>query len=523
MKHPLSVNLHSGLRRLLLATLVAALIPVSAAAAAGPNVTVQVNGIEGKIARGSVQLGAASDPPVHGTGLSQLECPSLTPGDVPADSIAAALLALSSGWSITSSYGKLDFAGNEYPMESLASRSPGTGWQLWVNERYIDLGLVSATAFCDPLQDGQTVVLQGSELITESGPFFEPATPHIQIENVPETVAVGQPFSVTVAAYQPASWGGSDLGQRTAGPGYSVSLNGGAPAATNANGQATLTATAEETGEVFLIARAGEDPNFTLPTPAGNSALSLPASVCVYDETPQSPCVASELSAEGTDFGTQALDTLAAPQAIVLTPSLGTAQVTKVRVSGTDADDFIISSDGCTGTTVNSGIPTTCTVRVRFAPSQAGPRDATLLVASNAMNGTLEVPLTGAGGALPTGARGEAGAQGLAGPAGPSVQGPQGSAGASGSPGAAGVKGVTGRRGPAGRDAVCKVKREKGAPRITCALKVPGARATLTREGRTYARGTIASLRATRAVPVGHYTLRYRTGGHEFALAITLR
>jgi hypothetical protein len=505
MKHPVRVNLRSGLRRLLLVALIVIALPASLAAAAGPHVTLQVNGIEDRIARGSVQLGAEGDPPVQGTGLSQLECPGLAAGDVPANSIAAALLALSSGWSITGRYGELDFDGTEYPMESLSFLAPGKGWQLWVGERYVDLGLVGAPAFCEPLQDGQNVVLQASELVTESGPFFEPATPHIQVENGPETVAVGQAFSVTVAAYQPASWGGSGLGQRTAGPGYSVSLNGAAPVATDASGQATLTTTALETGELPLVARAGDDPNFTLPTPAGNSALSLPASVCVYDGTAQSPCVATELSAPGTDFGTQALDTLGAPQGIVLTPSLGTAQVGTVKLTGTDADDFMISSDGCTGATVNSGAPArSCTVRVRFAPSQAGARDATLLFSSNAVNGTEEVPLTGTGGALPTGAPGVAGVQGPAGPAGLSVQGPQGSAGATGARGAKGAKGAVGPRGRTGRDAACKVKRGKGAPRITCAVQARGARAMLTRDGRVYARGTVVSMLSIRAVPAGH-------------------
>jgi hypothetical protein len=46
------------------------------------------------------------------------------------------------------------------------------------------------------------------------------------------------------------------------------------------------------------------------------------------------------------------------------------------------------------------------------------------------------------------------------------------------------------------------------------------ASATLTRQGKVYARGTVASLRTTRNLSDGVYTLRYR--GHAIAVRVRI-
>ena len=117
----------------------------------------------------------------------------------------------------------------------------------------------------------------------------------------------------------------------------------------------------------------------------------------------------------------------------------------------------------------------------------------------------LRLPVS-AGGEGPTGPTGATGAQGPAGSAGQS--GPAGAPGATGPRGAAGArgpKGARGKRGPAGR-VTCRIRsRRRVVCRVTSARR---ARATLTRHGRVYARGTAARLHARRAVRPGRYTLR---------------
>jgi hypothetical protein len=332
---------------------------------------------------------------------------------------------------------------------------------------------------------------------------------------------------VTVAALEPSSWSENALSAsrilRTTGAGYGVSLDEGIPAQTSSDGEATLTATAADVGESSLVARAGDGPRLQLPTKEGNSAVSVPASLHVYAQ-------ASELTAPAPDFDTQALDTIGPPQTIAVSGDGGGAQIASVHVAGPAAQDFLVSADGCTGATVDSETATTCTVGVRFAPSQEGARSAVLVISSTAGAGTLEVPLSGSATGLPSGpagGQGPSGAAGERGEAGP--PGPTGSQGTQGAPGARGPVGATGGRGltgPPGRDATCKVLHGKGAPRIRCTLAADGsgaAGASLTRDGRTYARGTVASLRAVpgRLAP-GRYTLRYRYDGRGLAVAVVL-
>ncbi|HTA15270.1 MAG TPA: hypothetical protein VK781_10495 [Solirubrobacteraceae bacterium] len=538
------MSLLSGYRRqtwvkaaayLLAACTIFVVLP-GAASATPANVYVQVNLPQGELASGNVHLGGTGASPIKvmlgvGGELSRIKCSGLAEGELPADSVGAALLALNEEhFSVTEleGFAELEFEGAKLLMKSIsfATPEPGAfdeGWQLWVGEHYFNLGEPSR-GLCDVVQEGETVVMQASDLIGPSEPY-ETDTPHIQIEGAPANVVVGQRFTVTVAAFEPAlEWlqtGNETL--RTTGAGYSVSINGGIPAQTNANGEATLTATAADHGTAQLVARAGSSPKLKLPTADGNSALSIPVAVQVIEQ-------ASELSATSGQLPTQAMDTIGAPQSIIVSAQSGGAQITSVHIAGSNAQDFLISADGCTGVTVDSQTQTTCTVGVRFAPSQEGSRSATLVLSSTAGAGRLEVPLTGTGGKLPAGAQGEPGSQGPAGPTGTSgqsgAQGPQGLAGATGSSGATGSQGSTGPRGPAGRDATCKALRGHGAPRIKCTLsgaKSSAASASLTRGGRTYAHGTVASLHLVHGrLAAGRYTLRYRFNGHSIAVAVLI-
>ena len=64
-----------------------------------------------------------------------------------------------------------------------------------------------------------------------------------------------------------------------------------------------------------------------------------------------------------------------------------------MQTTGTASDDFLVTGDTCTGATIASGGDATCAVRVRFAPSEAGPRAAALRVRHGA-GAAYDVPLS---------------------------------------------------------------------------------------------------------------------------------
>ena len=59
-------------------------------------------------------------------------------------------------------------------------------------------------------------------------------------------------------------------------------------------------------------------------------------------------------------------------------PDSAPAAIASVRVGGPAAEDFLVTADGCAGVTLQPS--ESCTLRIRFAPTAAGDRAATLLV-----------------------------------------------------------------------------------------------------------------------------------------------
>lgn len=157
-------------------------------------------------------------------------------------------------------------------------------------------------------------------------------------------------------------------------------------------------------------------------------------------------------------FDPQPLGTVSTVRSVVLTSNgEGSLAVDKATVFGSHAGDFVEVGDTCSGAVLPPG--NSCTVRVRFAPSETGARSATLFVTSDRASGPISIALSGDGSGAPvgpagsTGANGADGAQGPAGPAGP-----------------AGPQGPAGPRGPAGRDArvTCRVAKRS---RVTCSVR----------------------------------------------------
>ncbi|ADB50147.1 collagen-like protein [Conexibacter woesei] len=554
----------SGLRRFLPGVVAAfAVVPATATAADGPAVTVRVEGVQSTLASpfASAQaplrrivLGAASDAAVDAP--ASVYCNGLPSGKVPADSVGAALARVDASWQFDP-FGfpsSMTLLSERHGLDGVTFDGSAGVWSVWIGRDYHNLSLESG-APCQPLADGATLLFQASEQrkATPEEMFATPTTPLVEIDGVPQTVLRGTSVQVTVSTYAPSTWGGAAMpGVRAPGAGFHVYPDG-APADLIADAAGNATVTLDGSGNVAISAYhadawGGEAGTF--PTPTGNSGRALPRVVCVFDpDAIASPCVGNLVGpATAPDFGTQARETLGAPRTIALGSQLGRVGVTGVKVvgSGADqdgADDFLLSYDGCSGRTVDRAAPT-CSVRVRFAPSVVGPRSATLRVENSGGGGTLDVPLTGTGGGAAPGApgadgadgakgdKGDAGAKGDAGPAGaPGATGPSGPQGPAGGVGPTGAAGSTGPAGPQGKpgrngkDATCTVKRGKGAPKIVCRL-VNGAgtaRASMTRGGTTYARGTVSSLRATRAVRAGSYLLRFHVKGKRVTQPVRVR
>jgi hypothetical protein len=95
------------------------------------------------------------------------------------------------------------------------------------------------------------------------------------------------------------------------------------------------------------------------------------------------------------NFGTLAPGTTGDPQTITLVNTDQVSRtITSVALGGDDPADFTVS-DGCGGQTIDPQRP--CTVAVKFTPSTAGPRTATVTFNDGADPSTQQVQLAGAG------------------------------------------------------------------------------------------------------------------------------
>jgi Tol biopolymer transport system component len=223
----------------------------------------------------------------------------------------------------------------------------------------------------------------------------------------------------------------------------------------------------------------------------------------------------------GLSFPTQPLDTIGAGQLVTVTAGSEALQIHDVQPSGADAADFIVTADECAGETLQPAGK--CTLLVRFAPAAAGSRSASLIVHAANVAG-LEISMTGEGDQPPSGERGAAGEAGREG-----TQGQPGPAGAKGNTGARGAKGKRGVRGPARRDAIVTCRLVKHHRMVTCSVifkgkkAARGVQAELTKNGVTYARGSLASLHSAGAIHHDTYTLRLALDGHALAFTVRLR
>ncbi|MDO8211967.1 FG-GAP-like repeat-containing protein [Conexibacter sp. CPCC 206217] len=182
-------------------------------------------------------------------------------------------------------------------------------------------------------------------------------------------------------------------------------------------------------------------------------------------------------------FADQPATTSSAPSAVTVTNAGTDADAPLLRVSGTalsgaGAGDFSTEKGTCAGAALAIG--QSCALQVRFVPSVAGARSATLSVTSNGPRATTTVALSGLGTAIPSGPQGPQGPQGAPGGIGPQgspgTTGADGARGPQGQPGAGGATGPVGPRGADGADGVttstpCPQVRIRGIYHLRCQIR----------------------------------------------------
>jgi concanavalin A-like lectin/glucanase superfamily protein/HYDIN/CFA65/VesB family protein len=141
--------------------------------------------------------------------------------------------------------------------------------------------------------------------------------------------------------------------------------------------------------------------------PSGESSAGAVARIQLYDDALTAEQVAglfhdpgssgtASANAESLSFAKQMVDTIGPRQTVVVTNTgRGDLSIHHARMTGANLDDFLLSSDTCSGSTLLVG--QSCSIGVRFAPSASGQSSATLLVSSDDPLSPLNITLSGTG------------------------------------------------------------------------------------------------------------------------------
>jgi CSLREA domain-containing protein len=134
------------------------------------------------------------------------------------------------------------------------------------------------------------------------------------------------------------------------------------------------------------------------PSAPGSDDSDIGAVEIQDQESPGTVCITK--SPSGKNFGDQTVGTGSAAQTFTVT-SIGPdpVNIASAALAGTDAAQFSKSSDGCSGTALDTD--ETCTIGVSFAPSSTGAKAAQLRLTDDAVDSPQNLNLTGNGVAVP--------------------------------------------------------------------------------------------------------------------------
>jgi hypothetical protein len=102
------------------------------------------------------------------------------------------------------------------------------------------------------------------------------------------------------------------------------------------------------------------------------------------------------INPHGVDFKDQVAKRASKPQRVTVTNNGGKElYINSAVVEGDNKEDFVISNDTCTGSTI--GANKSCVIDIVFTPAVSERRKATLTITDNAMDSPQRVTLTGNG------------------------------------------------------------------------------------------------------------------------------
>ncbi|MEO8849116.1 MAG: choice-of-anchor D domain-containing protein [Casimicrobiaceae bacterium] len=134
-----------------------------------------------------------------------------------------------------------------------------------------------------------------------------------------------------------------------------------------------------------------------------NSGTPNPVTIALGGTGTASAPVQANLSVSpSATFGSQPLFVQSTAKALTVR-NIGTASASIYSVSSSNANEFPITSNTCSGALAAGG---TCTVNVAFYPTTAGARSGTLTVSSDAVNGAPSIALSGIGASTGSGGGG---------------------------------------------------------------------------------------------------------------------
>ena len=228
--------------------------------------------------------------------------------------------------------------------------------------------------------------------------------------NSPQTVSISGLGTTGVVAASPSSlaFGSADVGSSTAN--QSVTLSNGATSLLSITGISVTGANASDfiitgtTCSATLSVAAACTATVTFkPAATGTRTASLtftdsasgsPQSVALSGVGGSAPATASASPASLSFPGTSVASS-SAPLTVTLTNGPGSPiSISSIGVSGSNASDFLVSSNTCGA---SLAIAASCTVSIVFEPGAAGTRTANLTFADSATNSPQIVALSGSG------------------------------------------------------------------------------------------------------------------------------